>query len=98
MQVEKQIIREQILKQNLRRFLIMPLVSIPINIGHILFFSFSKPDAGSPEYEWYQGIIASHSVLALIAIADACTWPFQEKNYRCPATPSPGYFFMPSSC
>jgi signal transduction histidine kinase len=68
MEIDKQIIREHVLKQNLRRFLIMPLVSIPINIGHILFFSFIKPDAGSPEYEWYQGIIASHSVLALIAL------------------------------
>jgi signal transduction histidine kinase len=68
MQVEKQIIREHVLKQNLRRFLIMPLISIPINIGHILFFYLSKPDAGNPEYEWYQGIIASHSILALIAL------------------------------
>lgn len=68
MEVDKQIIREQILKQNLRRFLILPLVSIPINVGHVLFFSFSMPDAGSAEYEWHQGIIASHSVLVIIGL------------------------------
>jgi len=93
MQVDKHIIREQVLKQNLRRFLIMPLVSIPINIGHILFFFFSKSDTGSPEYEWYQGIIASHSVLVLIALlmlaivfsrkklsrpGDSLTWMFSH--------------------
>jgi len=65
-------IRNKILDQNLKRLYYIPFVSIPINIGHILFFMMHRlAEPGTVQYSWGIGIIVSHLALIFIAL---CIW------------------------
>lgn len=68
MEVDKHILKEKVLNQNLRRFRILPLISIPINLGHIIYFYLNLPQPGNPDYIWHIGIILSHLSLAIVAV------------------------------
>jgi signal transduction histidine kinase len=61
-------ISNKVLVQNLRRLHYLPFISIPVNIGHILFFWYNLSEPNAIQYTWGLGVIISHAVLILIAL------------------------------
>ncbi|MBE0662454.1 MAG: HAMP domain-containing histidine kinase [Bacteroidales bacterium] len=73
------IISNKLLAQNLRRLHYLPFVSIPINIGHILFFWYNLSEPNTLEHTWGNGIIISHAVLIFIAL---CIWVLTSRRNK----------------
>lgn len=72
-------LRENLVKQNLKRLSYIPYLLIPICLGHIIFFLYTMPEAGTVEYTWRYGIILSHSVLIGLSLL-AALLSFASKN------------------
>lgn len=62
---------QKVVEQNLKRLPYIPYLLIPISLGHIIFFLYTMPEAGTVEYTWRYGIILSHSVLIGISLLAA---------------------------
>jgi diguanylate cyclase len=62
------LIRSRILKQNLKRLTYLPLVAIPVNIGHIIWFRMAFDGSDPIENSWRLGIIWSHGAILAISV------------------------------
>jgi signal transduction histidine kinase len=62
---------QKVVEQNLKRLPYIPYLLIPISLGHIIFFLYNMPEAGTVEYTWRYGIILSHSLLIGISLLAA---------------------------
>lgn len=64
---DKSDVKSRILQQNLKRVFYIPLVTIPVNLVHIIIFWSALDSVGTELYTWRIGIIGAHSVMLLIA-------------------------------
>jgi len=75
------LIRSRILKMNLKRLSYLPLVAIPLNIGHIVWFFFALDGSDPTEYLWRLGLIWSHTAIMAIAVFLGIVSFLRLKNY-----------------
>jgi len=66
---DREIIRNNILNENIRRVLYLLVIGMPISLLHVIFFIFHLESSFGIEYEWRVSIIAIHaSIIIIISI------------------------------
>lgn len=66
--VDKSIVMQKILLQNLKRISFFPFFIIPISLAHIILFYLKLSEPNTIEYNWRIGIIAAHSGLIVLSL------------------------------
>lgn len=80
--LDKKLINRKVLEQNLKRFFYLPLIAIPISIGHILIFYFSLPEPDTIEFTWRWGIIFTHTLLIILSLFIGLLAYIRRKHHR----------------
>lgn len=66
--IDKTILRNEIFSENIRRIIIATSILAPVSILHIIIFAAQPDSANHAEYVWRQGIMYSHTMIALVSV------------------------------
>lgn len=78
----KNLIHDEIRKENNRRVLILAIIAIPISIIHIILFYSQLSESSGVEFKWRTGIIFSHfAIIAGLSFISFISHFFSKKKY-----------------